>query len=165
MRIKLKNLLNHLLLKKKKYDKYNTKSYNILWETISLYLQNDNFEEAYIKALQGGDDIIFLRLIFSIGTSCLPYISVKTNKLILKHFNSIFRTFSIQNKFLEYLESFYNMNMLNVKYFTVEELNDFMQTLYEMNSYENEIGVRAKSLYNYILRDFSISTNNNNNNK
>ena len=149
------------ITEKKKYDKYNTKSYNILWETISLYLQNDNFEEAYIKALQGGDDIIFLRLIFSIGTSCLPYISVKTNKLILKHFNSIFRTFSIQNKFLEYLESFYNMNMLNVKYFTVEELNDFMQTLYEMNSYENEIGVRAKSLYNYILRDFSISTNNN----
>ena len=144
--------------KNKNYDKYNTKSYNILWETISLYLQNENFEEAYIKALQGGDDIIFLRLIFSIGTNCLPFISVNTNKLILKHFNSIFRTFSIQNKFLEYVESFYNMNMLNVKYFTVEELNDFMQTLYEMKSLQNEIGLKAKTLYNYILRDFS-STN------
>ena len=136
-------------------DKYNTKSYNILWETISLYLKNEKFEEAYIKALQGGDDIIFLRLIFSIGTWCLPFISVNTNKLILKHFNSIFRTFSIQNKFLEYLESFYNMNMLNVQHFSVEELNDFMQTLYEMKSYQNEVGIKAKTLYNYILQDFS----------
>ena len=137
----------------KNYDKY--KSYNILWETISLYLKNENFEEAYIKALQGGDDIIFLRLIFSIGTQCLSFISVNTNKLILKHFNSIFRTFSIQNKFLEYLECFYNMDMLNVKYFSVEELNDLMQTLYEMKSYQNEVGIRAKTLYNYILKDFS----------
>ena len=136
-------------------DKYNTKSYNILWETISLYLKNEKFEEAYIKALQGGDDIIFLRLIFSIGTWCLPYISVNTNKLILKHFNSIFRTFSMQNKFLEYIESFYNMNMLNLKYFTMEELNDFMQTLYEIKAYKNEIGVKANTLYNYILKDFS----------
>ena len=140
-------------------DKYNTKSYNILWETISLYLKNENFEEAYIKALQGGDDIIFLRLIFSIGTWCLPFISVDTNKLILKHFNSIFRTFSIQNKFLEYIESYYNMNMLNVKHFTVEELNDIMQTLYEMKSYQNEVGIKAKTLYNIILKDFSSSNN------
>ena len=120
-----------------------------------MYLKNEKFEEAYIKALQGGDDIIFLRLIFSIGTWCLPYISVNTNKLILKHFNSIFRTFSMQNKFLEYIESFYNMNMLNLKYFTMEELNDFMQTLYEIKAYKNEIGVKANTLYNYILKDFS----------
>ena len=109
--------------------------------------------------MQGGDDIIFLRLIFSIGTWCLPFISVDTNKLILKHFNSIFRTFSIQNKFLEYIESYYNMNMLNVKHFTVEELNDIMQTLYEMKSYQNEVGIKAKTLYNIILKDFSSSNN------
>jgi hypothetical protein len=135
------------------YDKY--KSCNILWETIALYLKNEKYDEAYIKALQGGDDIIFLRLIFSVGTWSLPFISVNTNKLILKHFNSIFRTFSLQNKFLEYLESFYKMNMLNVKYFSVEELNDFMQTLYEMKTLQNEVGLRAKTLYNYILKDFS----------
>ena len=135
------------------YEKY--KSCNILWETIALYLKNEKYDEAYIKALQGGDDIIFLRLIFSVGTWSLPFISVDTNKLILKHFNSIFRTFSLQNKFLEYLESFYNMNMLNVKNFSVEELNDFMQTLYEMKTLQNEVGLRAKTLYNYILKDFS----------
>ena len=135
------------------YEKY--KSCNILWETIALYLKNEKYDEAYIKALQGGDDIIFLRLIFSVGTWSLPFISVDTNKLILKHFNSIFRTFSLQNKFLEYLESFYNMNILNVKYFSVEELNDFMQTLYEMKTLQNEVGLRAKTLYNYILKDFS----------
>ena len=143
-------------------DKYNNKSHNILWETISLYLQNEKYDEAYIKALQGGDDIIFLRLIFSMGTWCLPFISVNTNKLIMKHFNSIFRTFSIQNKFLEYLESFYNMNLLNVKYFSIEELNDFMQTLYEMKSYKNEVGLKASNLYNCILKDFSSNSNNNN---
>ena len=91
-------------------NKYNSKSYNILWETITLYLKNENYEEAYIKALQGGDDLIFLRLIFSMGTNCLQYISINTNKLILKHFNSIFRTFSMQNQFLEYIKTFYDSN-------------------------------------------------------
>ena len=151
--------IEYSIITEKNVDKFNSKSYNILWETISLYLKNEKYDEAYIKALQGGDDIIFLRLIFSIGTWCLPYISVNTNKLILKHFNSIFRTFSIQNKFLEYFESFYNMNMLNVKYFSIEELNDFMQTLYEMKSYKNEVGLKASTLYNCILKDFSSNKN------
>ena len=140
-------------------NKYNSKSYNILWETITLYLKNENYEEAYIKALQGGDDIIFLRLIFSIGTNCLPYISVNTNKLILKHFNSIFRTFSMQNQFLEYIKTFYNMKMLNIKYFSVEELNDFMQTLFEIKALKNDTGKNAQFLYDNILKDFSSQNN------
>ena len=139
----------------KNEDIYNTKSYNILWETIILYLKNENYEEAYIKALQGGDDIIFLRLIFSIGTNCLPYISVNTNKLILKHFNSIFRTFSMQNQFLEYIKTFYNMKMLNAKYFSVEELNDLMQTLFEMKTLKNDTAKQAQILYDNILKDFT----------
>ena len=139
----------------KNVDKNNYKSYNILWETITLYLKNENYEEAYIKALQGGDDIIFLRLIFSLGTNCLQYIPINTNKLILKHFNSIFRTFSIQNQFLEYIESFYNMNMLNIKYFSVEELNDFMQTLFEIKTLKNDTGKYAQILYDRILKDFN----------
>ena len=139
----------------KNLDKNNYKSYNILWETIILYLKNENYEEAYIKALQGGDDIIFLRLIFSLGTKCLQYIPINTNKLILKHFNSIFRTFSIQNQFLEYIEAFYNMNMLNIKYFSVDELNDFMQTLFEIKSLNNDTGKYAQLLYDKILKDFN----------
>ena len=139
----------------KNVDKNNYKSYNVLWETITLYLKNENYEEAYIKALQGGDDIIFLRLIFSLGTNCLQYIPINTNKLILKHFNSIFRTFSIQNQFLEYIEAFYNMNMLNIKYFSVEELNDFMQTLFEIKTLKNDTGKYAQILYDRILKDFN----------
>ena len=139
----------------KNVDKNNYKSYNILWETITLYLKNENYEEAYIKALQGGDDIIFLRLIFSLGTNCLQYIPINTNKLILKHFNSIFRTFSIQNQFLEYIEAFYNMNMLNIKYFSVDELNDFMQTLFEIKTLKNDTGKYAQILYDRILKDFN----------
>ena len=140
-------------------NKYNSKSYNILWETITLYLKNENYEEAYIKALQGGDDLIFLRLIFSIGTNCLQYISINTNKLILKHFNSIFRTFSMQNQFLEYIKTFYNMKMLNTKYFSVEELNDFMQTLFEIKALKNDTGKNAQFLYDNILKDFSSQNN------
>ena len=119
----------------KNVDKNNYKSYNILWETITLYLKNENYEEAYIKALQ--------------------YIPINTNKLILKHFNSIFRTFSIQNQFLEYIEAFYNMNMLNIKYFSVEELNDFMQTLFEIKTLKNDTGKYAQILYDRILKDFN----------
>ena len=140
-------------------NKYNSKSYNILWETITLYLKNENYEEAYIKALQGGDDLIFLRLIFSMGTNCLQYISINTNKLILKHFNSIFRTFSMQNQFLEYIKTFYNMKMLNIKYFSIEELNDFMQTLFEIKALKNDTGKNAQFLYDNIRKDFSSQNN------
>ena len=144
-----------------KYDnKYNINSSNILWETINIYLKNENFEEAYIKSLQFKDDIIFLKLIFSLGTKCLPFISVDTNKMILKHFNSIFRTFSLQNKFLEFIYSFYNMKMMNIKYFTKEELNDFMQTLFEIKKLENDVGKKAQILYDKILKDFLIQSNN-----
>ena len=139
----------------KNEEKYNIKSHNILWETISLYLKNENYEEAFIKALQGKDDIIFLRLIFSLGTNCLQFISINTNKLIIKHFNSIFRTFSIQNQFLEYIQAFYNMKMLNIKYFSLAELNDFMQTLFEIKSLNNDTGKQAQYLYNNILQNFS----------
>ena len=139
----------------KNEEKYNIKSHNILWETISLYLKNENYEEAFIKALQGKDDIIFLRLIFSLGTNCLQFISINTNKLIIKHFNSIFRTFSIQNQFLEYIQAFYNMKMLNIKYFSLAELNDFMQTLFEIKSLNNDTGIQAQYLYNNILQNFS----------
>ena len=144
-----------------KYDnKYNINSSNILWETINIYLKNENFEEAYIKSLQFKDDIIFLKLIFSLGTKCLPFISVDTYKMILKHFNSIFRTFSLQNKFLEFIYSFYNMKMMNIKYFTKEELNDFMQTLFEIKKLENDVGKKAQILYDKILKDFLIQSNN-----
>ena len=144
-----------------KYDnKYNINSSNILWETINIYLKNENFEEAYIKSLQFKDDIIFLKLIFSLGTKCLPFISVDTNKMILKHFNSIFRTFSLQNKFLEFIYTFYNMKMMNIKYFTKEELNDFMQTLFEIKKLENDVGKKAQILYDKILKDFLIQSNN-----
>ena len=144
-----------------KYDnKYNINSSNILWETINIYLKNENFEEAYIKSLQFKDDIIFLKLIFSLGTKCLPFISVDTNKMILKHFNSIFRTFSLQNKFLEFIYSFYNMKMMNIKYFTKEELNDFMQTLFEIKKLENDVGKKAQILYDKILKDYLIQSNN-----
>ena len=141
-------------------NKYNINSSNILWETINIYLKNENFEEAYIKSLQFKDDIIFLKLIFSLGTKCLPFISVDTNKMILKHFNSIFRTFSLQNKFLEFIYSFYNMKMMNIKYFTKEELNDFMQTLFEIKKLENDVGKKAQILYDKILKDFLIQSNN-----
>ena len=123
-----------------------------------IIFKNENYEEAYIKVLQWGDDIIFLRLIFSLGTNCLQYIHINTNKLILKHFNSIFRTFSIQNQFLEYIEAFYNMNMLNIKYFYVDELNDFMQTLFEIKSLNNDTGEYAKILYDKILNDFNTNS-------
>ena len=81
----------------KNVDKNNYKSYNILWETITLYLKNENYEEA----------------------------------------------------------AFYNMNMLNIKYFSVEELNDFMQTLFEIKTLKNDTGKYAQILYDRILKDFN----------
>ena len=61
----------------------------------------------------------------------------------------------MQNQFLEYIKTFYNMKMLNLKYFSVEELNDFMQTLFEIKALNNDTGKQAQMLYDIILKDFS----------
>ena len=50
--------------------------------------------------------------------------------------------------------------MMNIKYFTKEELNDFMQTLFEIKKLENDVGKKAQILYDKILKDFLIQSNN-----
>ena len=48
--------------------------------------------------------------------------------------------------------------MLNIKYFSVDELNDFMQTLFEIKSLNNDTGEYAKILYDKILKDFNTNS-------
>ena len=47
------------------------------------------------------------------------------------------------------------MKMLNTKYFSVEELNDLMQTLFEIKILKNDTGKQAQILYDNILKDFT----------
>ena len=73
------------------------------WKIILSYLKNENYEKAYLKALDSGDDLIFLRLIFSKGTKFLENISLNTNKKIMIRLNQISRCFMIEQQILNFI--------------------------------------------------------------
>ncbi len=123
-------------------------------KVILRYLKNENYEQAYIKALSSGDDLIFLRLIFITGTNHLKEISYNTNKRIIIRLNQIQRCFMIQQQMVNFVIEFYNLNMLNLEIFNENELNDLMQTLSEIGINEDEIGNSARLIYDKIKESF-----------
>ncbi len=125
-----------------------------IWKVILRYLKNENYEQAYIKALSSGDDLIFLRLIFITGTNHLKEISYNTNKRIIIRLNQIQRCFMIQQQMVNFVIEFYNLNMLNLEIFNENELNDLMQTLSEIGINEDEIGNSARLIYDKIKESF-----------
>ena len=125
-----------------------------IWKVILRYLKNENYEQAYIKALSSGDDLIFLRLIFIAGTNHLKEISYNTNKRIIIRLNQIQRCFMIQQQMVNFVIEFYNLNMLNLEIFNENELNDLMQTLSEIGINEDEIGNSARLIYDKIKESF-----------
>ena len=127
------------------------------WKIILSYLKNENYEKAYLKALDSGDDLIFLRLIFSKGTKFLENISLNTNKKIMIRLNQISRCFMIEQQILNFIIEFYNLNMINLNLFNENELNDLMQTLFEIGINDDEIGNSAKLIYNKIKETFQIN--------
>ena len=53
-----------------------------------------------------------------------------------------------------------NKDLKNNQFPSKEELNDFMQTLFEIKKLENDVGKKAQILYDKILKDFLIQSNN-----
>ena len=127
------------------------------WKIILSYLKNENYEKAYLKALDSGDDLIFLRLIFLKGTKFLDTISLNTNKKIMIRLNQISRCFMIEQQIVNFIIEFYNLNMINLNLFNENELNDLMQSLFEIGINDDEIGNSAKLIYNKIKESFQIN--------
>jgi hypothetical protein len=127
------------------------------WKIILSYLKNEYYEKAYLKALDSGDDLIFLRLIFLKGTKFLDTISLNTNKKIMIRLNQISRCFMIEQQIVNFIIEFYNLNMINLNLFNENELNDLMQSLFEIGINDDEIGNSAKLIYNKIKESFQIN--------
>ncbi len=150
-----KENLNDTIIEKKNLQNDNSS----IWKIILGYLKEENYEKAYFKALNSGDDLIFLRLIFLTGTNHLINIPVNINKKILIRLNQISRCFMIQKQIVNFINESYNLKMINLNFFNENELNDLMQTLYEIGDNENEIGYSARIIYDKIKE--SIEENNN----
>ena len=100
-----------------------------IWKIILGYLKEENYEKAYFKALNSGDDLIFLRLIFLTGTNHLINIPVNINKKILIRLNQISRCFMIQKQIVNFINESYNLKMINLNFFNENELNDLIQNI------------------------------------
>ena len=150
-----KENLNDTIIEKKNLQNDNSS----IWKIILGYLKEENYEKAYFKALNSGDDLIFLRLIFLTGTNHLINIPVNINKKILIRLNQISRCFMIQKQIVNFINESFNLKMINLNFFNENELNDLMQTLYEIGDNENEIGYSARIIYDKIKE--SIEENNN----
>ena len=130
------------------------KNTNIIWETILSYVNQSNFEQAYITAMNTGDDLILIRLLFTTKEKCLINIPCKIGVKIINRINSIFRCFMIQNTILDFICEFYNLDMF--KMLSINERNDIMQTIYEISQCEGEIGKKANYIYNTIKSNNNI---------
>ena len=131
-----------------------TKNTNNIWETILSYVNQSNFEQAYITAMNTGDDLILIRLLFTTKEKCLINIPCKIGIKIINRINSIFRCFMIQNTILNFICEFYNLDMF--KMLSINERNDIMQTIYEISQCEGEIGKKANYIYNTIKSNNNI---------
>ena len=155
---------NNVVLKKQKIDDLTIKKEidenSSNWKIILSYLKNENYEKAYLKALNSGDDLIFLRLIFLTKTNVLSNISLKTNKKIILRLNQIYRCFMIQEQIVNFSDELYKLKMFNLNLFNENELNDLMQTLSEIGNNQNEIGNNAIEMYNKIKESFQNINNN-----
>ena len=63
----------------------------------------------------------------------------------------------IEQQILNFIIEFYNLNMINLNLFNENELNDLMQSLFEIGINDDEIGNSAKLIYNRIKESFQIN--------
>ena len=62
----------------------------------------------------------------------------------------------IQNQIIFLFEEYFKLNLFNLNIFQDYELNDIMQTLYEIgNNYENNLNEQAQILYENIKNNFN----------
>ena len=127
---------------------------NNIWETILSYVNQSNYEQAYLTAMNSGDDLLLIRLLFTTKEKCLINIPCKIGVKLISRINSIFRCFMIQNIILDFFSEFYNLDMF--KMLSLNEANDIMQTIYEISQCEGEIGKKANYIYNTIKSNNNI---------
>lgn len=137
------------------------KNTNNIWDTILSYVNQSNFESAYITAMNTGDDLLLIRLLFTTKEKCLINIPCNVGVKIINRINSIFRCFMIQNIILDFFCEFYNLDMF--KMLSPNEVNDIMQTIYEISHCEGEIGKKANYIYNIIKSNNNIPNKTSNN--
>ena len=95
-------------------------------------------------------------MLFITKKEWLKNISIQTNKKIILRINNIFRSFMIQNQIIFLFEEYFKLNLFNLNVFQDFELNDIMQTLYEIgNNYENNLNEQAQILYENIKNNFN----------
>ena len=147
------NKSNSIISEKLKLN--NNEKYNF-FNDIQFYINNENYEQAFLKVLNNKDDLLLIRLLFITKKEWLKNISIQTNKKIILRINNIFRSFMIQNQIIFLFEEYFKLNLFNLNVFQDFELNDIMQTLYEIgNNYENNLNEQAQILYENIKNNFN----------
>ena len=121
---------------------------NNIWDTIMAYIDQGNYEEGYLTAMNTGDDFIFLKLLFITKEKCLLHIPCETGVKIISRLNAINRCFMIQNMILDFFSEFYNLNMFSL--ISPQEINDILQTIFEISCYEGDVGKKANYIYQKI---------------
>ena len=121
---------------------------NNIWDTIMAYIDQGNYEEGYLTAMNTGDDFIFLKLLFITKEKCLSHIPCETGVKIISRLNAINRCFMIQNMILDFFSEFYNLNMFSL--ISPQEINDILQTIFEISCDEGDVGKKANYIYQKI---------------
>ena len=86
--------------------------------------------------------------VFITKEKCLSHIPCETGVKIISRLNAINRCFMIQNMILDFFSEFYNLNMFSL--ISPQEINDILQTIFEISCYEGDVGKKANYIYQKI---------------
>ena len=126
-----------------------------LWELILSYIHANNYTQAYTAALQSSDDLLLIRLLFLTGPQPLSQIPFALCKSLLLHLNSIYRCFMLHNLITDFIGEY--VHMFPLASLTLRELNELLQTLYEISFLANATGNKAKTIYKEIKHEYNRS--------
>ena len=119
-----------------------------LWDLILSYINANNYTQAYTAALQSNDDLLLIRLLFLTGPQPLNQIPISLCKTLLLHLNAIYRCFMLHNLITDFIGEYIHISPLSN--LTLQELNELLQTLYEISFLSNATGNKAKTIYKEI---------------
>jgi len=144
------SLLNKNVVKRAEENRQEIISAGEVWKEASESLANGNYEAAYSKILNTGDDIYLLRLLKLTGP-CLKKLNRFTAMKLLKRIIALQKSNFFDKMALGFFESAHRTQVThNMK---IEDQNMMLKSLYKISSKSDTVGQVAANLHEVINID------------
>lgn len=127
----------------------NTKDPNSIkfWREILELIEEKEYNRAYIKVLEGGDDLYLIRLLLVTGP-ILNFLKLDVCKKLIMRTNLIFRSHQIEFTLLELIKCSYEHYIFNL--LSKNEQNELLESIFQIMNLKSTISKPASKIYEEI---------------